>query len=357
MADRHCETCNAAPTAEKPLSQCGGCKRVAYCNRACQKAHWKTHKPACLAAVAADNEPDDYEDDLINAPDGFKDGQDNVVVGGRTYAPGTYLQYFVLPSPEYPNGHNELITLGPRAIIWLASLSEIERENYERAIINAARSSTPMQQDEFEPVATGQEPRGAGELENDINPTKFAEALKTLAARYHAARAPNPLSKKRQAAVYVRHNEQGDVIMRNDDDEEFVLPADGFQIWESAPSADFPEGFQEVLRFGADIIADMKYVTDEEKKWYKEKMGKAAIQQRFAGKSRAQKTAEKKHEQEQVNALTAAVKAKRASEKKTAEEGAAGAGSQSEAKDENYKAKEWQEIESTVADRYVCEVR
>lgn len=26
------------------LKNCGGCRRVAYCSVACQKAHWKDHK-------------------------------------------------------------------------------------------------------------------------------------------------------------------------------------------------------------------------------------------------------------------------------------------------------------------------
>jgi len=32
------------------LSACGACKEVFYCSRECQKADWKAHKPACLAA-------------------------------------------------------------------------------------------------------------------------------------------------------------------------------------------------------------------------------------------------------------------------------------------------------------------
>jgi hypothetical protein len=29
------------------LKMCGGCEAVHYCSVACQKAHWKEHKPQC----------------------------------------------------------------------------------------------------------------------------------------------------------------------------------------------------------------------------------------------------------------------------------------------------------------------
>ena len=33
-------------------SRCGGCLIALYCGGACQKAHWRAHKPACLAGQA-----------------------------------------------------------------------------------------------------------------------------------------------------------------------------------------------------------------------------------------------------------------------------------------------------------------
>jgi TPR repeat protein len=32
---------------EGDLSLCNGCQCIYYCNRECQKAHWKEHKPTC----------------------------------------------------------------------------------------------------------------------------------------------------------------------------------------------------------------------------------------------------------------------------------------------------------------------
>lgn len=43
-ASRHCASCNQNSTA---ALKCGGCRRVYYCNKACQRAHWNTHRAAC----------------------------------------------------------------------------------------------------------------------------------------------------------------------------------------------------------------------------------------------------------------------------------------------------------------------
>ena len=38
-----CENCRIQGTFKK----CSGCKKVHYCDGACQKTHWKIHKPTC----------------------------------------------------------------------------------------------------------------------------------------------------------------------------------------------------------------------------------------------------------------------------------------------------------------------
>jgi hypothetical protein len=53
VIDLHCSSCGADTTPETGGSICGSCKRVAYCGKACQKAHWPEHKAACLAATQA----------------------------------------------------------------------------------------------------------------------------------------------------------------------------------------------------------------------------------------------------------------------------------------------------------------
>ncbi|KAK5169494.1 uncharacterized protein LTR77_005470 [Saxophila tyrrhenica] len=49
-----CERCGAVPAAPgedghggSRLLSCGKCRKVLYCNRACQKEDWKAHKPFC----------------------------------------------------------------------------------------------------------------------------------------------------------------------------------------------------------------------------------------------------------------------------------------------------------------------
>ena len=36
-----------------PLRRCSQCEIAYYCSKTCQKGHWKQHKAACIAAVAA----------------------------------------------------------------------------------------------------------------------------------------------------------------------------------------------------------------------------------------------------------------------------------------------------------------
>ena len=52
VIDLHCGSCGAELTLETG-NKCGSCARIAYCGKACQKAHWPEHKAACLAATQA----------------------------------------------------------------------------------------------------------------------------------------------------------------------------------------------------------------------------------------------------------------------------------------------------------------
>jgi splicing suppressor protein 51 len=41
------QSCAACSATDVPLLKCARCKSVSYCNKDCQKAHWKTHKQSC----------------------------------------------------------------------------------------------------------------------------------------------------------------------------------------------------------------------------------------------------------------------------------------------------------------------
>ena len=42
---RECFYCHNSISG--PIKLCSGCKKVCYCNRDCQKAHWKIHRQSC----------------------------------------------------------------------------------------------------------------------------------------------------------------------------------------------------------------------------------------------------------------------------------------------------------------------
>jgi tetratricopeptide (TPR) repeat protein len=52
VIDLHCGSCGMELTLETG-NKCGSCARIAYCGKACQKAHWPEHKAACFEATAA----------------------------------------------------------------------------------------------------------------------------------------------------------------------------------------------------------------------------------------------------------------------------------------------------------------
>ena len=48
-----CAACGASPSSNTKLLTCSGCHVARYCSPACQRSHWKVHKPDCKAAAAA----------------------------------------------------------------------------------------------------------------------------------------------------------------------------------------------------------------------------------------------------------------------------------------------------------------
>lgn len=57
LMHKMCASCQAGYGINPPFPEsgmlCGGCKNVHYCDRKCQRAHWKEHKPKCKEMEAA----------------------------------------------------------------------------------------------------------------------------------------------------------------------------------------------------------------------------------------------------------------------------------------------------------------
>ena len=47
-----CAACGVSPSGNTKLLACSGCHAARYCSPACQRSHWKVHKPGCKAAAA-----------------------------------------------------------------------------------------------------------------------------------------------------------------------------------------------------------------------------------------------------------------------------------------------------------------
>lgn len=48
-----CAMCKQPESAAGTLKKCGKCKKILYCDRECQKKHWKSHKKVCASMANA----------------------------------------------------------------------------------------------------------------------------------------------------------------------------------------------------------------------------------------------------------------------------------------------------------------
>lgn len=74
MSESSGRSCASCASVEVRLLQCSRCRSVWYCNKDCQKAHWKTHKSSCtpIAQGAQDSSNPEDEEDWVDE-DTFED--------------------------------------------------------------------------------------------------------------------------------------------------------------------------------------------------------------------------------------------------------------------------------------------
>jgi hypothetical protein len=287
MTSRHCSFRNTLATAEHPLKVCGACKKVAYCDAACQKNHWPIHKPACRAAVKKDQ--DSYEDsneteakrdrDNIVARTDFINKDGNRVLGGTIYPAGTYFEWFEMPTPESPDGSHNTIQFTKPIAVWVSGLSDDKSELFEAQIVEGCKAGLdPLEI--FHQVALEKGMTPADEQRANY-PDAYEKALPILAARYNASRAKEVDINKRHGSKFMRRNEGGDVVLLDANNEEFVVSADAVHVLKFSGN----EERTEVVFFDSDDITDMKHLCDDEKKTYRSMLARVVMEQRYPGKT------------------------------------------------------------------------
>lgn len=289
MTSGRCSNCNVIGTAEHALRVCNSCERVAYCSRKCQKEHWAIHKPACRAGFNKDrdsyedsgDELNDAEEESSNVGKGFKDENDNLIVGDVTYPVGTYIEWFTMPTPEHPRGYKDMINLDKPLAIWFASLSDEESKTVEKQIVEGYKSGHLMVWEIFYQIAQQKGSESADFKERAKDPKEYENALQILAGRYNATKPQAVDISKRSGSTFVRFDEQGDVVLLDFNEEQFVVPADTVSIVETKDEEGQLE--LEIVFFDSDTIANMKYLRNDEKVAYKEMMAREMFEKHDGG--------------------------------------------------------------------------
>lgn len=261
MTSRYCSACSATETAEHSLQICPACKRVAYCNKACQKLHWIVHKPVCRTITTRVQQPGAHKH--ARESESIKDENGNRVLDGVTYPLGTYIEWFEMPTTESPDGRTNTIFLTKSMAVFVSNLSDEETEMFEVQMVEGCKSG-------LEPLEIFQQIEQQHELtaadqEHDNDPNAYEKALPILAARYEALRTKEVDTSKRDGSKFVRTNKDGDVILLDANNEESVASADAVLVLKVAGS----EERTELVFFDSVDIASIKHLRVDEKKMYR----------------------------------------------------------------------------------------
>lgn len=270
MSHTSCANCNAPRTPSNPLKSCGSCLSVSYCDRACQKAHWKTHKPTCRLR------DDDHNSDADAR--GYSDGHGNIVCKDRVLPISECVVYAVPPSEQNPKPHSEIIIIGAKLGADRAKLTAEGRTEFDKMIVEGVRS---------------------GELKlNNTRASNTDDVAKALAAKYAAAKESNERIKESSLSQsdrpYAAYEKNGKLIAVFSDGTERVFADDAAAIMDVSPSAEFPSGYRDVIMFKPDEILEMRKMGAEENAAYKTYLFKKKSAQAEAGKTAEQVEAQRK---------------------------------------------------------------
>lgn len=86
----------------------------------------------------------DPEEETVNLTESSKVAEDNLIVGDETHADaaypvGTYIEWFVVPTPDYPDGYQNTFNLDKTMVSFFASLPENESKTAERQMVEGEK--------------------------------------------------------------------------------------------------------------------------------------------------------------------------------------------------------------------------
>lgn len=249
----------------------------------------------CHAAAMKDNEPDDYEDsdedekETRENNEGSKDEHDNLILDGATHPAGTYIEWFIMPTADRPEGLSKVCTFNKTMVMCFPTVFNEESELFKRQMVEGSKAG-PDAMDVFYQIVKQTEIDLGACTRHANDPDACDDALQILACRYHAAKPQGIDNTLQDTGRFRSVNEQGDVILLDSNDKEVVVPADWMQVLELEGEGNDPD----MIFFDSAAITNMRYLRPDEKEMYKKMLARKAFEQEYPGKTMAEIAVERK---------------------------------------------------------------